>query len=183
MTFYIFKKLCFFTCCLLFSVASYAEVSTPNYEMPQITDQRNAAVGYVFSYTAVVVTVMNTCKTIPSLSKNPNDAFLSWHQRNNQYFEAAKDWLTYVVSNIKSKNGQEVADAFRKQVIGQAAQTGNTTVKGFFTKDTPTEVCEKWMGLLYNPQSDLINNKSEFNNDLEYLIKVKKEVTDWNATH
>jgi hypothetical protein len=119
---------------------------------------------------------------VPGLSKNPNDTFLSWHLRNGQYFEAAKGWLQYVSLQIKAAQGEKAADEFRNRVIGEAAQTGNSTVKGFFSKDPASEVCEKWIGLLTNTQSDLINNKSEFNNELQDIAKFHKAVTEHNAS-
>lgn len=176
-------KLFICTFCILFSASLQAENSLQNPELPPITDQRNAAVGYVFTYTAVIVAVSNTCKMVPRLSKNPNDTFLSWHLRNGQYFEAAKGWLQYVSSRIKVSQGEKLADEFRSRVIGEAAQTGNSTVKGFFSKDPPAEVCEKWMSLLTSTESDLINNRSEFNNELEDIAKFYKAVTEYNASH
>ncbi len=79
---------------------------------------------------------------VPGLSKKPSDAFLSWYLRNGQYFEAAKDWLQYVSLQIKTSQGEKLADEFRNRVIGKAALAGGLVVKGFFSKDPPSEVCE-----------------------------------------
>ena len=174
-------KLHLYTCCFLFSAASYAENSVKMPEPLAITEQRNAAVGYVLSFTATVVNVTNTCKMVPSLSKSPIDAFTSWQLRNGKYFEASQGWINYVSSQVKATRGQAASDEFRKRVVGEAAKSGETTVKGFFSTTPRTEVCEKWIGLLFSPQSDLINNKSEFNNEVREIVEFHKAVSEWQS--
>ena len=166
---------------LLLSSSLYAGNPTQIPEPLPITEQRNAAVGYALSFSSVVVNVTNKCKMIPALSKSPIDAFTSWHLRNKQYFEAAQGWVHYVGTQVKAIRGQAAAVEFESRIVGDAAQTGESTVKGFFSRTPPSEVCERWIGLLFNSQSDLINDKSEFNNELQDIVKFHKAVTEWHA--
>lgn len=141
-----------------------------------ITESRNAAVGFALTQTALVVDVINRCKEVPGLSKNPVEVFSRWQQRNGPYFEGAKGWVMYVASSIKAKQGQEKADDFTKTIVNQARQSAEMTTKKFFSgKEPPPEVCDKWLGILSSQQSDILASQ-EFRGDLQDILKFHKSV-------
>ena len=161
---------------IVFFIAATSFAQTDKLEPLPITASRNTSVSFAISHTALVVNIINRCKALPvKLSKNPVDVFARWQQRNGPYFEAAQGWVMYVASSIKGKQGQEKADEFTKTVIGQARESAETLAEGFFTKEEPPQVCEKWFQILLSPQSDIIAHQ-ESRKDLQEILEFHKSV-------
>lgn len=155
---------------LLCSSLVYAETATQESPPLQITDQRNGAAGFALSYVATIVSVANTCKLEPSLSQATFDAFAKWHQRNGLYFEAVKGWIHYVGTQAMASQGKDAVSQFESKLIRDNGARGAETAKGFFANASRTTVCEKWIGLLNSPQSDLINEKNAYSKEFQELL-------------
>jgi hypothetical protein len=134
-----------------------------------ITEARNAAVGYALTASAGTERMVKACSTVPSVAQSFSDAQYHWVERNRPYVEAANAWMSYVESLLTQQKGAEVARAFVANTYGvfsdQASLLAAEAVPG---SPPQAEACSKWARILESGAFDLLAN-SEFKQDLQEI--------------
>jgi hypothetical protein len=143
--------------------------------MLAVTEQRNAAAGFVLTQALVVKKVVRTCQGLPQpFPADSTAAFESWMGRNKQPVKASQNWLIYVGTLMESKDGRPEAQAFLKEATAVFEARSNETLKTSFpTGSADAAECKKWLGAFSGAQFDVSANK-DYLPDLKDLVAFNK---------
>lgn len=153
-------------CALFLAFATVAQAGPP--ELLEITESRNAAVGYAVTQALTIHELTRACARVPTAAGKIADAEHEWLVRNQDYFEAARGWLEYVKHMVATQEGTEAADAFKARTRDGFRRTAAKLVAKEIAQLPPDEArCSKWADLIYSGQGDL-------DQELKYLAALKE---------
>ena len=129
----------------------------------QVTEQRNAAVGFAITANVALHRMESTCSGTRDGATAFQQAHAQWTTRNHLYVEAANAWMDHVKSLIAKDAGQEVADAFVRNTYSvfsdQASMQAAQSIPGSPPRSSD---CKKWAGILDSGEFDLTKSAEFF---------------------
>lgn len=132
----------------------------------EITEQRNAAVGFALTASAAIERMGNSCAAVPEASTQFSEASRKWASRNKPYADAARAWMSYVKSVLAAEKGADVADAFVSNTYSVFSDQASLMAAESLPGSPPTVAdCLKWAGILNARKFDFDQN-AEFSRDL-----------------
>jgi hypothetical protein len=146
-------------------LATHASASTPL----QVTEQRNAAVGFALTGYVALERMEKSCSIVPEASSPFSDARRQWISRNKSYVDAANGWMDYVKSLITQEKGSQVAEAFISNTYNVFSDQASMLAAESLPGSPPLAAdCIKWVGILNSKQFDFDKNP-EFSLDLKEI--------------
>ncbi|WP_153242539.1 hypothetical protein [Frateuria defendens] len=132
-----------------------------------VTEQRNAAVGFALTMTATVERMKKSCAAVPEAAPQFSEASRQWVVRNKPYADAANGWMDYVRSQIARQKGPKVADAFISNTYSVFSDKASMIAAESLPGSPPAAAsCLKWVDTMNAHAFDLEQNP-EFVQDLK----------------
>ena len=153
-----------------------AKASPPR--LIQVTEQRNAAVGFAITSWMTQVDVLE--KHCSALGSESDEHFLEaldgWEKRNNLYVNAALEYMADIENRIRSSEGEASRQNFRN---ARKAEFVNSTHKAEFVWFPDGKVdeqsCQHMASFVANGSLDLDKHKEFFPVLQDLEIRMEKE--------
>lgn len=157
-----------------FLVVAAIAISTPLTALSQVqptdvTEQRNAAVGFALTSSKATERMLKSCAVVPEATEHFTKVQREWALRNQPYVHAASGWMSYVKSLVAKEKSPEVAEAFITNTYGVFSDQASMMAAESLPGSPPTAAsCNKWAGALDSKKFDLDQN-AEFAQDLREI--------------
>lgn len=138
----------------------------------EVTEQRNAAVGFALTGSIATERMEKACALVPEAAAQFSEARRQWELRNRPYVDAANGWMTHVKSLLAQQKGSEVAEAFIANTYSVFSDEASMMAAESLPGSPPTAAnCQKWAVILDSKKFDLDRN-AEFTRDLKDIRNV-----------
>lgn len=133
----------------------------------EITEPRNAAVGYALTQASFVDRALAACAGVPGLAEASRSVRVRWEARNRPYVEAAGGWLLYGASMMRVEAGDAAARGFVDDTRALFDREAAAALDTVLPQGAPADSRCSALLRRFDDGSQDIARESEFRRDLE----------------
>lgn len=132
----------------------------------EVTEPRNAAVGFALTTSLGVERMARACSAVPDVAPRFEAASQAWLARNKPYADAAHGWLEHVKGLIAADQGAGVAEAFIANTHGVLSDEASMLAAQALPGSPPSGAdCLRWADILDGRRFDMERSEA-FSADL-----------------